>query len=237
MALDERQKQLLTLGREAYANREFDKAEGHLTQFLRENRGFADVCNMLGVIHHEQGRYAPAQQMFEEALRLNPGYTEAALNLAVTYNELGKYQEAREIYSRAMAKSKAEPRSLDPFARGKLANMHADLGSAYYDVGFYAEAVTEYRKALELCPTFVDIRTRLANTLRDQGKLEEAVVEFEMVRETNPSYLPARIHLGVTFYSLGRLEEAVAEWNEVLKLDPQSKSARVYLQLVASKKP
>lgn len=235
MVLDERQKQLLTLGREAYANREFEKAEAHLGQFLRENRGFADVCNMLGVIHHEQGRYPQAQQLFEEALQINPSYTEAALNLAVTYNELGKYQQAKEIYSRAMAQSKSEPRQLDPFARGKLANMHADLGAAYYDVGFYDESVVEYRQALELCPTFVDIRTRLANTLRDQGKLEEAVLEFEQVRATNANYLPARIHLGVTLYSLGRLEAAVEEWNEVLKLDPGNKSARVYLQLVAKK--
>ena len=114
---------------------------------------------MLGVIHHEQGRYAQAREMLEEALRLNPGYTEAALNLAVTYNELGKYQEAREIYARAMAQSKAEPRQLDPFARGKLANMHADVGSAYgcmSDLDLYAALLGGNARV------FIDLVERIA---------------------------------------------------------------------------
>jgi tetratricopeptide (TPR) repeat protein len=190
---------------------------------------------MLGVVYPEQGRFADAQQMFEDELALNPAYTEASLNLAVTYNDLGKYGEAKEVYGRAMAASRQQPRALDPFARGKIANMHADLGAAYAEVGFFDEAVTEYRRALELCPTFVDIRTRLGTTLRDMGKLEYAVPEFQKVKETNPGYLPARIHLGVTYYSLGRLDEAVAEWQEVLKLDPGNKSVKVYLQLVTPK--
>jgi tetratricopeptide (TPR) repeat protein len=237
MALDTQQKQLLTLGREHYNNREFEKAESYLGQFIKLNQSFADVYNMLGVIYSEQGRLVQAQRMFEEALRINPNYTEVALNLAVTYNDLGKYQEARDVYGRVIATSRAQPRSLDPFARGKIANMHADLGAAYHDFGFYDEAVLEYRKALDLCPTFIDIRTRLATTYRDMGRHEDAVGELRTVKEHNPSYLPARVHLGVTYYSLGRHDEAVREWEEVLALDPTNKSAKVYLQLVGKKKP
>jgi len=235
MALEEHDKQLLALGREHYSHKEYDKAETYLSEFIQKNRSFPDVFNMLGVIYHERGRLLQAQQMFEEALKLNPNYTEAALNLAVTYNDLGKYEQAREVYSKIVATSRAQPRLLDPFARGKIANMHADVGSAYADFGFYEEAVAEYRKALDLCPTFVDIRTKLAMTYRDMGKPEHAVREFDEVKSQNPHYLPARIHLGVTLYSLGRVEDAIREWNEVLAIDPENKSARVYLQLVAPK--
>ena len=236
MALDDQQKQLLTLGREHYVNREFEKAESYLAQFIKLNQSFADVYNMLGVIYHEQGRLPLAQEMFEQALRLNPNYTEAALNLAVTYNDLGKYQQAKDVYGKAIAKSQSQPRFLDPFARGKIANMHADLGSAYYDFAFYDEAVNEYHKALDLCPTFVDIRSKLASTYRDMGKLEDALREFDEVKAQRPDYLPARVHRGVTLYSLARLDEAIAEWEAVLAIDPKNKSARVYLQLVGPKK-
>jgi tetratricopeptide (TPR) repeat protein len=85
---------------------------------------------MLGVVYHAQGRFQDAEGAFETALRLNPRYTEAALNLSVTYNDRGKYDLAREVYRRAVTASASQPGSLDQFARGKLADMHADLGAA-----------------------------------------------------------------------------------------------------------
>jgi tetratricopeptide (TPR) repeat protein len=153
---------------------------------------------MLGVIYHQSGRLAEAEGMFQRALQINPAYTEAALNLAVTYNDLGKYREAKEVYQRALMASKSAPQSLDPFAKGKIANMHADIGAAYHAVGMYADAVREYERALSLCPTFVDIRTRLGTTLREMGNAGAAVVEFERVKAENPRFLSARLHLGLS---------------------------------------
>lgn len=230
--MDERLRRLITLGREHYASREYDKAEKYLAQVVKEHRAFADIFNMLGVIYHDQGRFQQAQESFEEALTINPSYTEAALNLAVTYNDLGKYSQAREVYVRAIARTRSEPRSLDPFARGKIANMHADLGDAYAGVGFYPEAIREYHKALELCPQFADLRTRLASLHRDMGDTTAAQRELEIVKTTNPRFVPARVSLGVTLYSLGRIEEALHEWETALELDPENKAARVYLQMI-----
>jgi tetratricopeptide (TPR) repeat protein len=214
--MDDRLKRLITLGREHYQAREYDRAEKYLAEVVQEHAGFADVHNMLGVIHHDAGRFSLAEEAFEKALAINPNYTEAALNLSVTYNDLGKYKEAREIYARALARSRQEPGKLDPFVRGKLANLHADLGAAYAGAGLHAESVREYQRALELCPTFVDLRTRLANLLRETGDLAAALAEFGVVLEANPGYLPARVGKGLTFYALNRREEAAAEWKQVL---------------------
>jgi tetratricopeptide (TPR) repeat protein len=173
--------------------------------------------------------------MFRQALQINPAYTEAALNLAVTYNDLGKYREAKEVYQRALAASKSAPRSLDPFAKGKIANMHADTGAAYHAVGMYADAVREYQHALSLCPTFVDIRTRLGTTLREKGDAAEAVREFERVRLENPRFVSARLHLGLCYFSAGRREDAMAEWRAVLEIAPDNKSAQMYLATLEPK--
>jgi tetratricopeptide (TPR) repeat protein len=230
--MDERLRQLMAQGKEHYDKREFDKAEPYLTQAVLASPSFADLHNMLGVIYHGQGRFSQAQESFEQALKINPAYTEAALNLAVTYNDLGKYREAKEVYGRAMAASRGQPRQLDPFARGKLANMHADVGDAYFGLGLNDEAAIEYRKALDLCPQFADLRTKLAQTMRDSGKLEDAVRELQLAKKDNPRYLPARINLGMTLFTLGRRDEAAREWEAVLTDDPDNKSCKMYLQMI-----
>jgi tetratricopeptide (TPR) repeat protein len=230
--MDDRLRQLITLGREHYQAREYDKAEKYLSQVVTEHRGFADIFNMLGVIYHSQGRFQQAQESFEESLKINPNYTEAALNLAVTYNDLGKYAQAREVYTKAIARSRAQPRSLDPFAKGKIANMHADLGSAYHGIGFYPESIREYQKALELCPTFVDLRTRLAGVYRDMGDAGAAQRELGIVKTTNPKFIPARVALGLVLFSLGRRDDAIREWEAVLAMEPTHKAAAVYLHMV-----
>ncbi|HTE54288.1 MAG TPA: tetratricopeptide repeat protein [Kofleriaceae bacterium] len=234
--MDDRLRQLIALGRDHYSAGEYDKAEQYLSQVVKENRGFADIFNMLGVIFHDQGRFAEAEEAFENALRINPGYTEAALNLSVTYNDRGKYHKAREVYAGAMSHSHQQPSSMDPFALGKIANMHADLGVAYADLGRHQDAVRELQRALELCPTFIDIRTRLGNVYRDMGDGEAALVQYTQVKGAKPDYLPARLALGVTLYSLGRRDDAIAEWEGILERQPDDRRAQAYLRMVRGTK-
>jgi tetratricopeptide (TPR) repeat protein len=235
--MNERLRQLITIGREHYHAGEYEQAERYLAEVVKEHQGFADIFNMLGVIYHTQGRLAEAETAFENALYINPSYTDAALNLSVTYNDRGKYEKARDVYSAAIHRSYQQPRSLDPFARGKIANMHADLGAVYAGVALYDEAVREYSKALEMGPDFVDIRTRLGNVYREMGLYNAAIAEFERVKSEKPGYLPARIYLGVTLFSVGRRDDAVAEWESVLAIEPEHKSAHLYLRMVRDDKP
>ncbi len=223
-----------TSGREHYLAAEYDKAELHLRKVAASHDGFADVHNMLGVSLQQLGRPADAMSHFERAVELNPSYTEAALNLSVCYNELGRYADAKRVYDAAASTRQNLARAneeLDGFVRGKLANLHLDLGVAYEGVGHYDTAVSQFRQALELCPTFVDIRTKLGTTLRDLGDTEAALDELRAVIESKPSYVPARNQLGVTLWMAGRRDEAREEWLEVLDVDPDNRTVKVYLRM------
>jgi tetratricopeptide (TPR) repeat protein len=224
-------KQLLVLGREHFEKREFDKADYLLRQVAAESDGFADVCDMLGVIAHGRSDFEDAQHWFERAVELNPNYTEAQLNLMVTYNDLGKYDAAREIYGRIRHRAAADARVADPFARGRLANMHAELAQAYQDVGLPQDARRELERAVALCPAFADLRTRLGTLYRDLGDVELAREQYLAARAANPSYHRATVLLGVLELSQGDAALAERYFGEVTTADPEHKSAQMYLRV------
>ncbi len=203
-----------------------------LRMVLDEEDRYADVHDMLGVIAHSRGNFLVAERHFERALEINPSYTEAALNLAVTYNDRGKYEKAREVYGRIKVGASGTPQGLDPFARGKIANMHADVGQAYHDAGLVREAITEYEKAIVLCPHFADLRAKLGTLLRELNDLPGARAQYEAALQTKPSYVPALLQLGVILLTLG--EPGVAEdyWKQVIALEPENSQAKMYLRML-----
>ncbi|HEY4159187.1 MAG TPA: tetratricopeptide repeat protein [Polyangiaceae bacterium] len=234
--MDDHLKQLLLLGREHYQKRELDKAEYLLRQVVAATDRFADVFDMLGVIAHSHGDFTQAVQYFEKAVELNPNYTEAQLNLMVTYNDLGKYDAAREIYSRIRHRGAGGALQADPFAKGKIANMHAEISQAYQDAGMIAEAVHELERAVSLCPSFADLRTRLAVLYRDIGDRERAREQLEAAKLANPGYIQGRVLLGVLLLSAGETHPARAEFEAVLERDPDNKSAQMYLRIAQRSK-
>lgn len=230
--MDDHLKQTLLLGREHYQKGELDKAEYLLRQVLAATDRFADVHHMLGVIAHGRGDFAQAEQCFAKAVALNPNYTEAALNLMVTYNDLGKYDAARAIFAELKGRSgpAAAPRA-DPFAKGRIANMHAETSQAYLDVGMTLEAIRELERAVALCPGFADLRTRLAVLYRDSGDPVRAREQLEAAKESNPRFVQARILLAVLDLSAGENASAAEELRAVLELEPDHKGAQMYLRL------
>ena len=235
--MDDRTKRLLQRGREHFQANQYEKAEKALVPLARDRIPFADLYAMLGAINYQKGRLLDALGYFEEALRLNPAYTEAALNLAVTYNDLGKYDESKRVYQRMLANRKSAvsgPANVDLFIKGKLANMHAEVGMAYEQAGLHDEAAQEYRRALALCPNFVDIRIRLGVSLRSAGNPSAAEREFAKAKKEHPNLMTPRLQLGMTHYTAGRRSDAAREWRDVLAMEPENKFAKLYLRLVTS---
>jgi len=230
--MDDTLREALATGRELYRQKEYVRAEPHLARIAEAKLPYADVYNMLGVVYHDVGQFSKAQACFEEALRINPGYTEASLNLAVTYNDMGRYAEARDLYLGALTSSTRPGGKLDSFVMGKLANMYADIAEVFASAGAFDEAIAEYRRALALRPTFIDLRLRLAQALRDAGRAEEALRELRAILAQNADYLPARLSLGLTLFSTGDHAASLAELEGILAAHPDHPRAKVYRDMI-----
>ncbi|MDP3279100.1 MAG: tetratricopeptide repeat protein [Deltaproteobacteria bacterium] len=238
--MDETLKQQLILAREHYEKHEYDQALPALEAIVATSDRFADVHNMLGVIRYDRCDFAEARAHFAAAVECNPTYTEALINLAVTLNELGQFAESRAVRERlaerGVSTSPATPADIEPFARGKLANLHADLADAYGALGLLSHAAGEYRRALELCPTFADLHTRLGHVLRDAGLLDAAAQAYLQGIVVNPHYVPARVGLGVVQFSKGDRDAAERSWNEALTIAPNDRLASMYLRMSKGKR-
>ena len=241
--MDDQVRELVALGKEHFQRGDYSLAAGHLEKVVAKGKAFADVHHMLGVIYHHLGEFESAQAAFQTALEINPGYVEAALNLAIVCNDLGQYERAQQVYGDAVARARSrQPRDpngdepIDNFSKGKIANLHAAVGDGYLSVRRPNDAAAEFRRALALCPTFIDLRLKLAGALRESGDADGALAEFRLAVQHAPAYVPARVALGTALYASGKLDEAVAQWEEVLRMEPQHRTAAMYLKLAKGRR-
>ena len=221
------------LGRRRYERGDWEGALSALFEFLETRRDFADVHYMVGTLLEHTGDLGSAAESLREALRLNPTYTEAMVALASIYERLGEFERSRALAERVAALALPTAGALDATTRGKLANLEAELADVYRAAGAFSDAIEAYRKALDRCPGFHDIRYRLAVTLREAGLPDRALAELARVRRGNPDFLDAVVQCGLTLYTLGRTEEAIAEWRSVVERDRSREDARMYLRMVA----
>lgn len=221
---------LITIGKRAYAEKDFRRAEKLLREAMAGGANYPDIHYTLGLIYHYWGKLEEAVREFENSLSLNPEYTEALMSLSITLSELGRYEEARDAHQKA-AESLARPGTTAPGAQlaGKIANLHAELGQLYLALGSTEEAITEYRKALLVAPGFADLRIRLAYALREAGRLEEGLAELDMAIADRPGLVSAHAQRGVILYLLGRKAEAREAWEKALYRDPLNKLVQLYL--------
>lgn len=221
---------LVTIGKQAFEEKDFFRAERVLREAIGSGASYADLYYILGLIYHQWGKLHRAVEYFEKATGLNPAYTEALLSLSITYNDMGRYEEAKDAYQRA---SQSVSRTGDPtrggLFRGKIANLHAELGELYRALGQTEDAIQEYRKALKAAPEYPDLHVRMAVALREAGRMEEGLEETERILAIRQDNVPARIQQGILLYLTGKKRAARSAWEDALFRDPTNKLVQLYL--------
>ena len=225
-------REILLRGRRAFERGEDGAALESLARLAAHGLEYADVYYMMGILHERRDDIDAALDNLRSAVRINPSYVEALLALASLYERRGDFDRSQGYAERASQLAKPTAGSLDPTTRGKLANQQAALGDALAKAGERRDAIEEYRRALDRCPTFHDVRHRLGMTLREAGLPFQAAQEFRRVLRAHAGMLDSQIQLGLTYYSMGRTPEAIGEWEAVLETDSSRDEARMYLRLV-----
>jgi serine/threonine protein kinase/tetratricopeptide (TPR) repeat protein len=155
---------------------------------------------------------------FQEAIARDPLYTLAYVGMADSYNLLGYYAERRprEAFPKAKAAAQQAVRLDDT-----LAEAHASLGYSklFFDWDWDG-AEHEFRRALELDPSYSSAHQWRAWYLFAMNRLDEAVTELKKAQELDPLSAIINDHLSLSLVLTGRVAEAIEQIHQILEMDP-----------------
>jgi tetratricopeptide (TPR) repeat protein len=97
--------------------------------------------------------------------------------------------------------------------------------------GKIEEAITHYRKAIEIYPNFLAARNDLGARLMTQDRLDEAAEELRTAITIDPKAFNPRLNMGMVFVKQHEFAQGASELRTALSLDPSSASAHFYLGL------
>ena len=155
---------------------------------------------------------------FQHAIEKDPNYAPAYSGMADAYALLGY---------------RGELPSKEALSKGKAAALNAvalddSLAEAHASLAFIAEtlewdwpaAEREYRRALDLNPSYAAAHNWYAGYLMYLGRFEEGITEANRARELDPLSLAINNALGGRLLLAGRENEAIEQIQKTLEMDP-----------------
>lgn len=230
--MDGTPQQLLDRAKERFELQDYFGAIHFLEEQIAGGRAFADAHHLLGLCYHLIGQTDRALAALDQAIVLNPHYVEARIHRGVILGELGRADEAQADFE-AAREAGSEPRDGIPqHHAAKLANQHAVLGEAYAEAGALDRAIEQYRAALELGPSFHDLRYRLGRLLLEAGRVLEAREVLDEVAEARPDSAEIQTAVGLAAYLAGDAATARDLWTAVRRDHPGDPRASAYLAML-----
>ena len=224
--------QLLDRAKERFELQDYFGAIHLLEELIAGGKAFADAHHLLGLCYHLIGQTERALAALEQAIALNPRYVEARIHRGVILGEMGRMDQAQEDFDAAREAGSRREDGIPSHHAGKLANQHAALGEAYAEAGVLDRAIDQYRTALELGPTFHDLRFRLGKLLLQAGRSLEAREVLAAVAEARRDSPEVQSALGLAAYLSGDAATARETWETVKREHPGDPRAAAYLAML-----
>src|SRR6266700_1289886 len=160
-----------------------------------------------------------AKEYFEKAIAKDPGYAPAYASLAELYIQTsgGGILARDPSEARLKARQWAEKAlKLDD----TVAEAHTALARVAQQEWVWAGAEREYRRAIELNPSYPLARIWNAIYLYAMQRFEEAAAQAKRAQQLDPGSPLINTWAGAAYFFAGRGEEAMASWQQALELDP-----------------
>ena len=230
--MDVTPEQLLERAKERFELQDYFGAIHLLEDLIAGGQAFADAHHLLGLCYHLLGQTDRGLAALDQAIALNPRYVDARIHRGVILGELGRAEEAQADFAAAREAGSEARDGIPRHHAAKLANLHATLGEAYAEAGALDRAIGQYETALDLGPSFHDLRYRLGRLLLETGRVLEAKEVLEAVAEARPESAEIQNAVGLAAYLSGDAATARQVWSHVQREHPGDPRASAYLAML-----
>lgn len=204
------------LGEAYYKQGDYTSA---LREFLKAEALYADdpfLQNDLGLTYKAKKRLDLATKHFKKALEIKPDYAPAKNNLGTVYLDKKEWDTAIKYFK------EVSENMLYATPHIALAN----LGWAYYNKKKYTLSETNYLKALDLEPRFINAQRGLGLTYIAMGRIDEAVEILERAVKNYPKFALLYDDLAKVYVLSHDYEKALDAYHKVIELAPHSAMAK-----------
>src|SRR5437773_1755539 len=198
----------------------------------------------LGEVYYNRGLNEPALTARERALTLNPDNANAHYLMAFVLGDMGRHQDARAASKRAiqlnpplaraqtnlsLERYRAERQSAEHRLREQPAPevaegselAHYNLGLAFRQKGYYAEALREYRLAIERGEDRRLVRQAMAEVYLLKHDFSDALELYESLIHEVPDTPKLWNERGVVLHQAGRTADALTSYRQATEVDPR----------------
>lgn len=196
--------------------------------------------------------------LFEHELAVNPDSDAADNQLAQLALDENHPAEAERLALNSIDSRPDQSEAYDLMGNAKVRQKHLDEAATWFrktldrDPTNYAawtslgglaaehdpqEAISLFRKAIEIEPTYESAHLNLATALAKTNRPREAVDEARTAVRLAPSDSKAHRTLGLLLLGTGRADLAANELREALRLDPNQPDVRNFLSQIPGHRP
>jgi eukaryotic-like serine/threonine-protein kinase len=180
----------------------------------------------------EEGFYK-AIGFFQQAVEKDPSYALAYTGVAESYVLLGwnSYLPPKDAFPKGKAAA-ITALQLDP----DLGEAHTPMAAALWLHDWqWQEAQTEFKRSLELNPTYPTANHWHAEFVMTMGRQFEAIAKMKKSQELDPLSLIINVAIGWASYMARRYDEAIEQLLRTVELDPNYPVTHWFLGLVYRK--
>lgn len=161
----------------------------------------------------ENTHWTDSYSLWSNAARVRPTYWAAHYNTGLALLDARRYDEARDSLELASALKPDEADVLD------------GLGRAYDGIGDTANAVTSFRRAIEINPEMFESYNNLGTIYFKNENYGLAVANFTQALRLKPDATASRFNLGLCYARQRRYSDATQELERVVQATPDDAEA------------
>ena len=168
-----------------------------------------------------------AIERFEKALEKDPRYALAYTGVADSYAVLAllEFLSPKEAFPKART---AAEKALE--IDNSLAEAHTSLAVVKFQYDWDWEgAEKEFKRAIELNPSYAPAHQFHSDLLKSQGLFDEALSEMSHASALDPLSLSTSTGVGHVLYLSRQYDRAIDQYRSTLKLDPKFLQARLWI--------